>query len=369
MSARRPLSDAERLALRTAPPRDGAGRLAPWTLGGVELDGEEFAGPVEHEGLTLHDASLRGFTWSGGAVLRGCVLRDVAFERVAFKGLVFEDVTFERCRFDTAQWSGCRLTRCRFVGGEATLMGLQKTVLEDTSFTGVAGDSWTLRECRLAGCELRDCTLVVPRLTKCALEGLAVEGGVLRGAELTLLEGDGLRIAGATVERLRVLGGSLRSLVLVEVEGDDLTFSSAELGALRFERCLSLTGPRVLDCTIGALTFDRCAEVLGLVVHGTALGQTNITRSELAHTSLVAVRASGALRVGDSGLAGLIVREGTWAGAAFERARLADYFAVDRARFTSLRRSDLVEAEGLRYLLDGAALADGAALWRALHGP
>lgn len=369
MDRRTRLSDEERRALSTAPPQDERGRPQPWRLAGRAIEDEEFSGPVVHDGLEVEDAAFRGFTWSGAPVLRGGAFRDVAFERVRLVGVRFEGVTFERCTFEEARFEGCALVGCRFVGGEVKQWTTRRTQLRDVEFAGVTGDGWTLREGEITGCALRDCTLTALRVASAGIDRVVVEGGSVHSAELTITEIGALTISGAAVTRLRVVGGSARSLALVDVDGDDVSFADCRVEALRLERCPALINPRVLDCHVGALTVDRCASVLGLVVQNCEVGRLSLVKSTLQHTTLADVRAAGPLQVDDCGLTGLVVRDGAWRDASLVGARIEEYVAIDRARFTSLQRRGVVEGAGVQYQLDGALVADAASLWGAVHGP
>jgi hypothetical protein len=67
MQAQQPLRGDDLQALRAEPPRNAHGQLVPWTLGHRLLADHRLDQAVEHRGLTLHDSTFRGFTWSGAA--------------------------------------------------------------------------------------------------------------------------------------------------------------------------------------------------------------------------------------------------------------------------------------------------------------
>lgn len=368
MQTRTPLRGDDLQALRADPPRDEHGELRPWTLGNVVLADHRLDQAVEHRGLTLHDSDFRGFTWSGAVALRGSQLRDLGFDQVAFTGLRFEDVVFERCRFDTLQLTDCSFVRCRFVGGSLTLLTASRCSFIDTRFEGVAGDTWTLRDCSLTGTSLRDCTLLAPRLSKCTIDRLQLAGGAVHSGEFTLTQAANLQLVALELRRLRLLGGEYQAIALAQVDADDLTVSNARVGELTLERCPTLVAPRVLDSTLRALDIHDCPQVMGLTVQGSELGRLTVRRSSLHHASLVGVRAGGRLTAEDCALVGLVVREGSWQDAALERCTVAGYIAVDHARFTAVMTPGLVEAEGLQHQLDGQP-APSATFWGAIHGP
>ncbi len=368
MQTRIPLRGDDLQALRADPPRDEHGELRPWTLGHVILADHRLEQAVEHRGLTLHDSSFRGVSWSGAVVLRGSLLRDMGFDQVAFTGLRFEDVVFERCQFDTLQLTDCILVRCRFIGGGLTLLTASRCSFIDTRFEGVAGDTWTLRDCTLTGTSFRDCTLLAPRLSKCTLDRLQLVGGGVHSGEFTLTQAASLQLTGLALRGLRLLGGEYQAIALVQVDGDDLTLTNARVGELTLERCPIFIAPRILDSNLRALGIDDCPQVMGLTVQGSELGRLGVRRSSLQHASLVGVRASGPLLAEDCALVGLVVREGSWQAATLERCTLAGYIAVDHTRFTAVQTPGLVEAEGLQHQLDGRP-ATSATFWGAIHGP
>lgn len=368
MQTPQPLRGDDLQALRADPPRDADGNLSPWTLGHRILADHRLDQAVEHRGLTLHDSTFRGFTWSGDVVLRGCLLRDLVLDHVAFTGLRFEDVVFERCHFDTLQLSDCSFVRCRFVGGALTLLTASRCSFIDTRFEELAGDTWMLRDCSLTGSALRGCTLLAPRLSRCTIDRLQIDGGGLHGGEFTLTQAATLQLAGLELRRLRILGGDYQAITLVQVDGDDLTLSNARIGELTLDRCPTLVAPRVLDSSLRALDIQDCAQLLGLVVQGTELGRLTVRRTTLQHAALVAVRASGPLTAEHSALVGLVVREGAWADASLEHCSVAEYIAVDHTRFTAVMTRGLVEAEGLQHQLDGRT-TPSATFWGAIHGP
>lgn len=368
MQTLEPLRGDDLQALRADPPRDEHGELAPWTLGHRILADHRLDQAVLHRGLTLHDCTFRGFTWSGAVALYSSLLRDLVLDRVAFTGLRFEDVVFERCHFDTLQLTDCSFVRCRFIGGDLTLLTASRCSFIDTRFEELAGDTWTLRDCTLTGTSFRGCTLLAPRLSKCTIDRLQLGGGGLHSAELTLTQAAALQLTALELRRLRVLGGEYQAIALTQVDGDDLSFSNTRIGELTLERCPSLIAPRVLDSNLRALDIQSCPLLMGLVVQGSELGRISVRRSTLQYASLVALRTAGRLGAEDSALVGLVVREGSWTDAALERCSVAEYIAVDHTRFTSVQTSGLVEAEGLQHQLDGQPVAS-ATFWGAIHGP
>lgn len=368
MQARQPLRGDDLQALRAEPPRDEHGALIPWTLGHRLLADHRLDQAVEHRGLTLHDSTFRGFTWSGAVALYSSLLRDLVLDQVAFTGLRFEDVVFERCHFDTLQLTDCTFVRCRFIGGNLTLLTASRCSFVDTRFEDLAGDTWMLRDCTLTGSRFNGCTLLAPRLSKCTIDRLEFTSGGLHGAEFTLTQAATLQLTSLEVRRLRILGGEYQAVDLVQVDADDLTISSARIGDLTLERCPGLIGPRVLDCNLRALAIQDCPSLLGLVVQGCELGRITMRRSTLQAASFVSVRASGRLAAEDSTLVGLVVREGAWTDALLERCTVAGYIAVDHTRFTAVSTPGLVEAEGLQHQLDGQPTAS-ATFWGAIHGP
>ena len=370
MQAQLPLRGDDLQALRADPPRDDSGNLMPWTLGHRLVENMRFDQALEHVGLTLHDSTFRGFTWSGQSgpiVIRGCVFRDIVFNEVAFTGLRFEDVVFERCQFDTLQLTECEFLRCRFVGGALTLLTSSRCSFTDTRFQELAGDTWMLRDCTLTGSSFRGCTLKVPRFSKCTIDRLQVEGGALHSADFTLVQAAALHIVGAEVRRLRIVGGELQAVAFAQVDGNDISLSTARIGELGFDGCPALIAPHVLDSNLRVLDIHNCPQVMGLVVQGCELGRLALRRSTVQYSELVTVRTSGRLVVEDSALVGFVVRAGAWTEFTLERSSVAEYIAVDHTRFTAVSTRDLVEAEGLQYQLDGQPTA-GASFWGAIHG-
>ncbi len=368
MQAQEPLRGDDLEALRADPPRDEHGELRPWTLGHRIVADLRLDQAVEHRGLTLHDSTFRGFTWSGEVALSSSLLRDLVFNQVAFTGLRFEDVVFERCRFDTLQLTDCTFVRCRFIGGDLTLLTATRCSFIDTRFEDLTGDTWNLRDCSLTGSSFRGCTLLAPRLSKCTLDRLQFGGGGLHGAEFTLTQAATLQLESLELRRMRILGGEYQAINFLQVEGDELTISNAKIGELGLERCPLLVGPRVLDSQLRALDIQDCPHLPGLVVQNCELGRLTVRRSTLQAASLVAVTTRGRLTVEDSALVGLVVREGAWADALLERCTLAAYIAVDHTRFTSVQTPGLVEADDLQHQLDGQPTAS-ATFWGAIHGP
>jgi len=330
MQTQEPLRGDDLQALRADPPRDEHGQLIPWTLGHRILTDHRLDQAVQHRGLTLHDSTFRGFSWSGDIALYSSLLRDLVLDRVAFTGLRFEDVVFERCRFDTLQLTDCTFVRCRFIGGDLTLLTATRCSFIDTRFEDLSGDTWNLRDCSLTGSSFRGCTLLAPRLSHCTIDRLQIGGGGLHGAELTI--------------------------------------SNARIGELGLDRCPLMVGPRVLDSTLRALDIQDCPQLPGLVVQNCELGRLTVRRSTLQAASLVAVTTRGRLTLEDSALIGLVVREGAWADALLERCTLAAYIAVDHTRFTAVQTPGLIEADDLQHQLDGQPTAS-ATFWGAIHGP
>lgn len=367
MQTQQPLRGDDLQALRADPPRDEEGGLAPWTLGHRLVENMRFHQAVEHRGLTLHDSTFRGFTWSGQVVIRGAVLRDLVLDQVAFTGLRFEDVTFERCHIDTLQLTDCEFLRCRFIGGTLTLLSASRCSFTDTRFEELRGDTWMLRDCTLTGSRLRACALTAPRLSKCTIDRLEIRGGSLHSAEFTLTQAATLHLAELEIRRLRVLGGEYQAIAFVQADGDDISLSTARIGELSFVDCPTLSGPRVLNSNLRALDIHNCPQVMGLTLHGCELGRLTLRRSTVQYGELVDVRTSGRLTMEDCALAGFVVRAGVWAELTLERCSVAEFIAVDHTRFTAVQTVGLVEIEGLQHQLDGQP-ATSTSFWGAIHG-
>jgi uncharacterized protein YjbI with pentapeptide repeats len=152
------------------------------TVAGVRLNG------LGLQNVKLTDSALKDLTLSD-TTWQECYFDGVLAERLEGRGATFEDVTIEGgstedsmlrdCAFTRVAWERSRLAsefhKCRFV--ECVFADTQ---LKSTRFVECTFDRCDLTNASLEGCRFEGCNLINNQWSAQALEGLVIQGGMIK---------------------------------------------------------------------------------------------------------------------------------------------------------------------------------------------
>ncbi len=280
------------------------------------------------DGISLKDLDLSGEDLRGmdlqnsfleNVNLSGCDLSGVRWEKSILTGVNLSDANLAGSSIHMCSLTGCDLTRTRLNNCRIELAQCNDVRFEDTdfqdavlklvtivksSFSGMIElatlELATLKDGRLQGVTLRDCSLTKTTFISCDINSVHVQGGCWREAGFQKCTGGALRMTDLEAENMRfMLQCDLEDVTFDGCRLERLCCTQSRLAKLRARRT-SMPGAVIDHCEFPNASLAGCkapeaqimhcnlekADLRRFALHAGSLRRTRLVEADMMETNL-----------------------------------------------------------------------------------